>query len=169
MNYKETLTREDIRKDLLNYPATNHMPTIITLIVLDGLLIVLSSFFSVLLTSVGLLFGVFIVFRFIVEMVRLMRYVVAYRKDNFIVTKDVSVYYDQDPRQGRSDLSFCFAAFGFFRFSIYKKFYKWSKLYCLDAEGMRMYSEVGDTFYIVTADGKHPLMVYNTKLFEYKE
>ncbi len=61
-----------------------------------------------------------------------------------------------------------FALFG--KYEIPKRtHYAWSKLYAMSDEGLYNTAISGDTFYIVTVDGKHPLVVYNTKLFEYKE
>lgn len=46
------------------------------------------------------------------------------------------------------------------------RFYTWSDLYCLSADGVvDTYAEKDDLFYIVT-HGKQIVMVYNTKLFE---
>ncbi len=47
-----------------------------------------------------------------------------------------------------------------------RRFYTWSDLYCLSADGVvDTYAEKDDLFYIVTR-GKRVVMVYNTKLFE---
>ena len=62
-----------------------------------------------------------------------------------------------------------FSVFRAFELPTNKRFYEWSDVYEMSANGVKLYSSAGDTFYIVTTDGKTPLMVYNTKLFEYKE
>lgn len=49
------------------------------------------------------------------------------------------------------------------------KHYSWSEQYRISSGGLRATAVPGDTFYIVTDDGKTPLVVYNTKLFEYKD
>lgn len=49
------------------------------------------------------------------------------------------------------------------------EYYSWSERYKTHTEGLRATSVPGDCFYIVTDDGKTPLLVYNTKFFEYKD
>lgn len=66
-----------------------------------------------------------------------------------------------------------------FRFSGYgdyylpnMKQYKWSERYAMSVEGMLNTSIIGDTFYLVIFKNdkkKTPVMIYNTKFFEYKE
>ena len=48
-------------------------------------------------------------------------------------------------------------------------FYKWSKAYKMDGYSLLNSSASGDKFYIVTLNGKTPIMVYNAKMFDYKE
>ena len=169
MEHKEILTREHIKEDLLNYPVPNRiaLAVSIVLVLLPGVFV--SVLFSLAMHILFILFEAMAVWWLVTELTNALRYRFAYHKDNFIVKKDVLVPFDRDRGSTRDDWTFCFSSFGFYRFSIYKRFYKWSNMYCLDAEGMRIYADIDDTFYIVTVDGKHPLVVYNTKLFEYKE
>ncbi|MBQ9414181.1 MAG: hypothetical protein IJU16_03535 [Clostridia bacterium] len=45
-------------------------------------------------------------------------------------------------------------------------YYPWSERFSLDEAGMLMYSEIGDTFYIVTTADKKALFFFNSRLFK---
>lgn len=51
--------------------------------------------------------------------------------------------------------------------SVTQKNYEWSELYCMSANGVYNYSNIGDEFYLVLY-GKKIILAYNTKLFELK-
>mgnify|MGYP003503599888 CR=1 FL=1 len=55
-----------------------------------------------------------------------------------------------------------------FTFKKRNVFYKWSEAYKMDGYSLLNSSAPGDKFYIVSFNGKAPIMVYNTRFFDYK-
>ena len=56
-----------------------------------------------------------------------------------------------------------------FGFSKRDIFYDWSNAYRMEGYSLLNSSAPGDKFYIVSFNGKTPIMVYNTRFFDYKE
>lgn len=79
-----------------------------------------------------------------------------------------------DKRYGRryeNPIWFQFAKYGDYHLPL-TKMYKWSERYAMSDEGVQNTSLIGDEFYIVLYHGdqkKKPVMIYNTKLFDYME
>lgn len=163
MNHKEILTKENIKKDLLNYPMP-HIPLALAsaLLLIVLLCILLPYWFVIIILSV---LEIWLITLLVKECIHHKHYRTAYKKEEYSVATDTL----EALTITRFYMVFYFSSHKPLFMASYKRYYKWSKNYCLDENGMQMYSTKGDTFYIVTTDGKHPLMVYNTKLFEYKD
>ena len=68
----------------------------------------------------------------------------------------------------RHQASLNFSKYHNFVFGMSQSFYAWSRPYSMNSQELLKSSKQGDTFYIATVDDISPIMVYNTRFFDYK-
>ena len=191
---KETLTRDDIRKDLIKYekqhlsnitsgPWDFFMHFIFVALLLGGFAGLLFN------VTVGVMIGIVLTVPSIYHLIKLIR---CYREGKkrmrmvingeFTVSTDILADIGEDqvyePRIHYHPSHYHLyrtVPFFFFHNSRWRvvntyKHYEWSQLYYMSQKGLENTSIPGDEFYTVFLNGDGEIgYIYNTKLFEYKE
>ncbi len=184
---KETLTKENIKKDILPLLLLDIPKNIL----FYGCLLLLALMFDWRLASHHISFRVtFVVF--IISMVIIIPtfiqiFILTYKtcKFKFVINRDFLVDKQEGgPRVGilragtpilgglatvsHEPYKLQFGRYGTFTI-LGKRHYKWSSLYTMNDEELFHSSQLKDDFLLISLNGKHIDMAYNLRLFDFKE
>ena len=178
---KETLTTEHIKQDIKDIYRFD-IGVFVMLVMLGSLLMLIGSwiwtdikiaaiFFAV-VGIASIIGGIFFLFRpLIARKITSKKLVIV---EDWLVEIKERVEYAG--KYSHPYYEFCFANGG--KYMLYmnsaayydNKYYKWSKMYNMSAQGIYNYSKNDDDFYLVFSNEKknNLLLIYNKKLFELK-
>lgn len=187
MDHKEIITKEHIIHDLRKATPVRHLIGVSLLIILLGGMV---AWLIVQTVSAGIfpypdlpVHIVYIVYSCIAAAIIVydIRYMLTQKRSadrcDFHVLTDTLVAcesscdgvtnLDTNFRRYKPTHYMFFSSFGKYRIAE-TTYYSWSQQYAVGVRGMLTYAVPGDTYYIVTQNDKTILMVYNTKLFDYR-
>ncbi|MBE6750623.1 MAG: hypothetical protein E7560_05620 [Ruminococcaceae bacterium] len=191
---KETLTREKIKQELLLSLYSDIKKILIHFLIflLPASAIVYLGFklisfdFSIFLACLPISCVLIICFAYIIRAVILYRYIYLVKTDNFRIETDECVdkkeIYARWDYYGFKKLISAYNHYYFDKLNYHlffmvngdycikrNKNYVCSEMYTMEAKGVYRYAEVGDEFYLAVVNKNTILLVYNTKLFDFKE
>lgn len=191
---KETLTRDNIRRDLMKYEQQRFANKTSS----SGDFIIYFIFLAFILgggagmlfnLTTGIVIGGLLIAPSIYHIIKLLR---LYRESQsrkrmiingeFSVSTDIladigeeqvyepHIHYRHTHYHAHRNVPFFFFYNNRWRVVQTREHYEWSQLYRMSQKGLENTSIIGDSFYTVFLDGDGEIgYIYNTKLFEYKE
>lgn len=181
---KETLTKEDIKKDILPLLLREIAGIVIAYILLLIIGLLTDWLFVTLHIPFRITFILFVILTVITIPILLYIFIQIYKtcKFKFVIDQDFLV--DKKDRveidimdileiigilgEYRRPYMLQFARCG--KFAIWLRWnYKWSSLYTMNDEELFHSSQLKDDFLLISLNGKHIDMAYNLRLFDFKE